>query len=203
MRKFSLCLRTVQPIEQSKVLCYLEMRRAKKPQSKFTAQTNSVQFYKSRILLLPLYFTEKGVILALGCDLVTRIASDRSNMISQIKASEVVTTSPPVVFAGHNTYLMSVTRLCRDQDDFTDVVFQCSDGQLTAHRLVVASASKFLCDLLLEHVSEDETPVIILPEVSKSNLNILLDFIYSVTDFELIFNTFVIGADGVLCKINS
>jgi len=94
---------------------------------------------------------------------------------------------PPVVFAGHNTYLISVARLCREESRFTDVIFHCVDGQVAAHRLVVSAASKFLREILVEHRSEDDDQtVLILPDVTVSSLNILLDFIYSVT---ILFNT--------------
>ena len=60
-----------------------------------------------------------------------------------------VPNRPPVIFAGHNTYLMNVTRVCREGGQFTDVVFHCSDGKVAAHKLVLAAASKFLRDVLV------------------------------------------------------
>ncbi len=112
-------------------------------------------------------------------------------MISWIKKSvkvikmsgqrgNVVPDRPPVIFAGHNTYLMSVTKVCREAEQFVDVALRCDDGKLLAHKLVLASASKFLHQLLLDHSSvEDEPPVILIPDVSTSSLAKILDFIYT------------------------
>jgi len=92
----------------------------------------------------------------------------------------VVPDRPPVIFAGHNTYLMSVTKVCREAEQFVDVALRCDDGKLLAHKLVLASASKFLHQLLLDHSSvEDEPPVILIPDVSTSSLAKILDFIYT------------------------
>ena len=93
----------------------------------------------------------------------------------------VVTDHLPVIFAGHNTYLMSVTKFCRESEQFVDVAIRCDDGQLSAHKLVLASASKFLRQLLLDHSAEpEEQPVvIIIPDVSTSSLAKILDFIYT------------------------
>ena len=90
----------------------------------------------------------------------------------------VVTDHLPVIFAGHNTYLMSVTKFCRESEQFVDVAIRCDDGKLSAHKLVLASASKFLRQLLLDHSAEEE-PVIIIPDVSTSSLAKILDFIYT------------------------
>ena len=45
-----------------------------------------------------------------------------------IPTSPGLAPSLPVVFAGHNTYLLSVARLCRQEGHFTDVVFHCADA---------------------------------------------------------------------------
>jgi hypothetical protein len=94
-------------------------------------------------------------------------------------AKSGVPDRPPVIFAGHNTYLMSVTKFCRETEQFVDVEIRCDDGKLSAHKLVLASASKFLRQLLLDHSTEDEPPVILVPDVSKSSLAKILDFIYT------------------------
>lgn len=86
--------------------------------------------------------------------------------------------NPPVVFAGHNAYMMSVARLCRDLGQFTDVTIYCSDGSLRAHRLVLGGASKFLRQILLD-MSDDEETVLVMPGVPKTLLMALLDFLYT------------------------
>ena len=54
-----------------------------------------------------------------------------------------------------------------------------SDGQVRVHRLIVGAASKFLKQLLIEHL-EDEEPVIVLPDVQIIVLAALMDFLYTV-----------------------
>ena len=98
-----------------------------------------------------------------------------------IPTSPGLAPSLPVVFAGHNTYLLSVARLCRQEGHFTDVVFHCADGQVEAHRLVLSAASSFLKEILVEHVTDDDRAVVLLPDVTTSSLDILFDFIYSVS----------------------
>jgi hypothetical protein len=71
-------------------------------------------------------------------------------------------------------------RLCRDAEQFTDLVFKCCDGQVAAHKLVVAAASPFLRDVLLELQPDDEVAVLVVPDVALSALCALLDFIYTV-----------------------
>ena len=48
------------------------------------------------------------------------------------------------------------------------------------HRLVVAAASKFLKQLLVESQDDDE-PVVLLPDVQLVVLAALMDFLYTVT----------------------
>ena len=54
------------------------------------------------------------------------------------------------------------------------------DGSVRVHRLVVAAASKFLKQLLVESQDDDE-PVVLLPDVQLVVLAALMDFLYTVT----------------------
>jgi len=90
-----------------------------------------------------------------------------------------------VVFTGHNAYVMSCARKNRDASQFTDVVLVCPDGNVTAHRLVLAAASTTLRKALLEVPANDAMPeglhehTIIVPEVKKAVVAGLVDFLYT------------------------
>ena len=91
-----------------------------------------------------------------------------------------------VVFTGHNAYMMSVARMNRDTSQFTDVVLVCPDGKVTAHRLVLAAASSTLRKAFLEVPANDAMPegmhehTILVPDVKKSVVAGLVDFLYTV-----------------------
>ena len=93
-----------------------------------------------------------------------------------------------VVFTGHNAYVMSCARKNRDASQFTDVVLVCPDGNVTAHRLVLAAASTTLRKALLEVPANDAMPeglhehTIIVPEVKKAVVAGLVDFLYTVSN---------------------
>ena len=87
-----------------------------------------------------------------------------------------------VVFTGHNAYMMSVARMNRETSQFTDVVLVCPDGKVTAHRLVLAAASTTLRKAFLEVPANDCIPehTILVPDVKKSVVAGLVDFLYTV-----------------------
>ena len=92
-----------------------------------------------------------------------------------------------VVFTGHNSYVMSCARINRDASTFTDVVLVCPDGNVLAHRLVLAAASTTLRKAFLEIPANDAMPeglhehTIIVPDVKKSVVSGLIDFLYTVS----------------------
>ena len=93
-----------------------------------------------------------------------------------------------VVFTGHNAYVMSCARMNRDASQFTDVVLICPDGNVTAHRLVLAAASSTLRKAFLEVPANDAMPeglhehTILVPDVKKSVVAGLIDFLYTVSN---------------------
>ena len=90
--------------------------------------------------------------------------------------------SKPVVFTGHNAYMMSVARVCKEAGKFTDVVFVCQDGKVTAHRLVLAAASSTLRVAFKELPAEIDglsEYTVLVPDVRKSVVSSLVDFLYS------------------------
>ena len=90
----------------------------------------------------------------------------------------------PVVFTGHNAYMMSVARVCRDTGKFTDVTLACPDGKVAAHRLVLAAASTTLRTAFLEVPANDAEGLteytIVVPDVKKQVVASLVDFLYTV-----------------------
>ncbi|XP_065344183.1 transcription factor Ken-like [Cloeon dipterum] len=66
------------------------------------------------------------------------------------------------------------------QDCCTDVMLVCKDGRLSAHRIVLASASPMLRDLLLNfHSFVDDMIMVHLPDVKKEEVSRLLQFLYT------------------------
>ena len=57
-----------------------------------------------------------------------------------------------------------------------------TDGTVQAHRLILAAASKFLRDILMDSLEEEET-VLLIPDVKKVVLTALMDFLYTVSIF--------------------
>ena len=41
-----------------------------------------------------------------------------------------------VLFNGHHSYIVSIARLCKENNVFTDVVINCDNGKISAHRSV-------------------------------------------------------------------
>jgi len=106
-----------------------------------------------------------------------------------VKPDPTGQTKQAVVFTvghtGHNAYVMSCARINRDASQFTDVVLVCPDGNVTAHRLVLAAASTTLRKALLEVPANDAMSegmhehTILVPEVKKSVVAGLIDFLYT------------------------
>ncbi len=98
---------------------------------------------------------------------------------------------PPRLFTfpSHQSHMLNLAKMCKQNKEFTDCVIQCVDGgskcsssspaQLRAHRLVLGAASKFLRRVF------DETPpalsesTLVVPGVRPSVVEALLDFLYS------------------------
>ena len=101
---------------------------------------------------------------------------------SSVLPANVTGKKQAVVFTGHNAYMMSVARMNRETSQFTDVVLVCPDGKVTAHRLVLAAASTTLRKAFLEVPSNDVLPehTILVPDVKKSVVAGLVDFLYTV-----------------------
>ncbi|XP_046640700.1 transcription factor Ken-like [Daphnia pulicaria] len=76
----------------------------------------------------------------------------------------------------HDEALTKMAAACWARDRFTDVVIFCEDRVLHAHRLVLASMSPLLANLLAE--AEGPDTALLLPEVKAEDMRLLLQFIY-------------------------
>ena len=65
----------------------------------------------------------------------------------------------------------------RKHEDFFDVTLACEDNTITAHKLVLSASSDFFKTILRKH--KHEHPLIYLTEVKFSDLQSILDFIYT------------------------
>jgi len=76
----------------------------------------------------------------------------------------------------HDEALTKMAAACWARDRFTDVTIFCEDRPLHAHRLVLASMSPLLANLLGE--AEGPDTALMLPEVKAEDMRLLLQFIY-------------------------
>jgi hypothetical protein len=83
-----------------------------------------------------------------------------------------------VTFQGHHSYIVSIARLCKENGLFTDVTILCDDGKLSAHRIVLAAVSPFLCSVLEGEVGGGQTTIVV-PEVRREIVHQLLEFLYT------------------------
>jgi len=71
--------------------------------------------------------------------------------------------------------LGSIFSNLRSNNNFTDVTLACMDGQVEAHKLVLAASSPFFASIL---VNPHPHPLIYLKDIKITNLASLLDFMY-------------------------
>lgn len=84
-----------------------------------------------------------------------------------------------VYFTGHHAYIITIAKLCKDSGRFTDVVIECSDGIIRAHRIVLASSSPFLSQTFKDLPQGLNEYTIIIPNIKKAIVEILVDFLYT------------------------
>ena len=87
-----------------------------------------------------------------------------------------------VTFQGHHNYIVSIAKLCKENNLFTDVVILCDDGKLVAHRIVLAAVSPFLRHVLDNEAGQSSAAgqvTIVMPDVRRGVVLQLLDFLYT------------------------
>ncbi|XP_059480747.1 transcription factor Ken isoform X2 [Neocloeon triangulifer] len=85
-------------------------------------------------------------------------------------------------YGKHHASLVGEIRAWYKHECFSDVVLVCDGGRLKAHRLVLASASPLLRDLLLGSPSlgpSEDTVLVHLPGIAKDDAAHLLEFLYT------------------------
>jgi len=80
----------------------------------------------------------------------------------------------------HSSHLVSVARACATNGAYTDVRLQLQDGELRAHRLVLAACSHFLRDALLGLPPGLSEFTLVLPGIRVNVAKTLIDFLYTV-----------------------
>ncbi len=124
-------------------------------------------------------------------------ASVSSAAVSDPDPVVVQDEDPPArlfTFPSHQSHMLNLAKMCKQNKEFTDCVIQCVDGGggagvggksvrspcvLRAHRLVLGAASKFLRRVF------DETPpalsesTLVVPGVRASVVEALIEFLYS------------------------
>lgn len=76
---------------------------------------------------------------------------------------------------GFKSHMMATLAQWREDDYQTDATFQCLDGQVQAHRLILAAASPLLKEVMNQ---EGEEVVIFVPDVTSTVMNSILDLVY-------------------------
>ncbi|KAF4527972.1 hypothetical protein B566_EDAN014964 [Ephemera danica] len=82
-------------------------------------------------------------------------------------------------YGKHHAALVGEIRTWYELECFADVVLVCDGGHLKAHRLVLASASPLLRELLLGPSSSPEPVLVHLPGVQRDDVARLLEFLYT------------------------
>jgi len=85
-------------------------------------------------------------------------------------------------YGKHHASLVGEIRAWYQHECFADVVLICDGGRLKAHRLVLASASPMLRELLLGGPSigsSEDTVLVHLPGIRKDDAAHLLEFLYT------------------------
>ena len=84
---------------------------------------------------------------------------------------------------------------------FADVKLVCADGSLWSHRPLLAAVSPVLHKLLLNRLNDDIV-TLILPQVRRTHLKLVLDYVYSGSMYLRASQMqYVIGVIEVLCLI--
>jgi len=77
---------------------------------------------------------------------------------------------------GFKSHMMATMAKWRELDYLTDTTFQCPDGQVSAHRMILAAASPLLKEVMSQDLADQV--VIIVPEVTSVVMTAILDLVY-------------------------
>lgn len=79
----------------------------------------------------------------------------------------------------HNTKLSNVLNNMLQCGSLVDVTIHCDDGQLNAHKLVLAAASSYFRNLFTSMTNTFQYPIIVLREMPVNDLKTIIQLIYT------------------------
>ena len=83
-------------------------------------------------------------------------------------------------YGKHHATIIDEIQNCLNSEHFTDMCFICDDNEpISAHRLIIATASPLIRTILNEISYCDTTAVIHIPGVKSVHLRYLLDYLYN------------------------
>ncbi len=80
----------------------------------------------------------------------------------------------------HGRAMAEVAHMCRRGDLYTDVRLVARDGEVAAHRIVLASCSQLLCKALASAPEGMPELTVMVPTANRESMQILVDFLYTV-----------------------
>lgn len=82
-------------------------------------------------------------------------------------------------YGKHHATIVDEVKTCFTSEIFTDMTFVCDDKTtLSAHKLVMASASPLVRGILGESVHSNGPSVVLIPGIKSCHMRHLLDFLY-------------------------
>ena len=86
---------------------------------------------------------------------------------------------PPYRNPNHSSKAFQVMFSLRKQNQLCDVVLKAGTLELSAHKVVLASASPYFFAMFTGEMSESRQNVVTLREIDSSALELLVDFAYT------------------------
>lgn len=82
-------------------------------------------------------------------------------------------------YGKHHATIVDEIKTCFTSENFADLTFICDDKTtLSAHKLIMASASPLVRRILGESVHANGPSVVLIPGIKSCHLRHLLDFLY-------------------------
>lgn len=82
-------------------------------------------------------------------------------------------------YGKHHATIIDEIKTCFSSENFADMTFICDDKTvLSAHKLIMASASPLVRRILGESVHANGPSVVLIPGIKSCHLRHLLDFLY-------------------------
>lgn len=83
-------------------------------------------------------------------------------------------------YGKHHATIVDEIKTCFASENYADMTFICDDKTtLSAHKLIMASASPLVRHILAENAHVHGPSVVLIPGIKSSHLRHLLDFLYN------------------------